>query len=348
VDDNNINLVVAVGHLSRYGLKPETVTSGEMALESIRTKKYDLIFMDHMMPGMDGIETTKLIRCLGDNHYEHVPIIAFSANAVSGARETFLEAGMNDFISKPIEAAELNKMLLKWLPPGKLINGETEEEVKTMLTNADFDELLARLACIDDLNVAEGLTRVDRNEDVYISILRQFCKGLDKDIEAVRAFAVKKDWKGYSIRVHALKGVFANLGNQFLSDWALVLEKASAGGETGRCERETKYFCEEIDFFRIRLLQTSLMEESAKKGVKKKISVENLLEALENLNAACLGCDASAADSAVETLVTVKFSEDLDPLVEAIRELVESFDYEEAIIKCVALKEILKVEYRKP
>ncbi|MDR1622313.1 MAG: response regulator [Synergistaceae bacterium] len=348
VDDNDINLTVAAGYLSRHGLKPATATSGEMALESIRTKQYDLIFMDHMMPGMDGIEATKLIRGLGDDYCGHVPIIALSANAVSGAREAFLEAGMNDFISKPIEAVELNEMLLKWLPPGKLTKREAEEEIKTTPKNADFDELLARLACVDDLSVAEGLTRVDRNEDVYISILRRFCKGLDKDIEAVRAFAAKKDWKGYSIQVHALKGVFANLGNPFLSGWALVLEKASAGGEAEKCERETERFCEAMDFFRIRLLQTSLMEEPAKEGVKKKISAENLLEALENLHAACLGCDANAADAVVEPLVTVKFSENLDPLVEEICELVESFDYEEAVIKCAALKEILKMEETKP
>jgi HPt (histidine-containing phosphotransfer) domain-containing protein len=248
---------------------------------------------------------------------------------------------MNDFVSKPIEAAELNDMLLKWLPPEKLIE-ETKDETAATQENADFDELLAQLMRVDDLNVAEGLLRVDGNRDVYVSILRQFCKGLDKDIEAVRAFAAQKEWKEYSIRVHALKSVFANLGNRFLSEWALALEKASAAGEEKKCERETEHFCEEMNFFRVRLLGTSLMENPNKDGLKKKIPAEELLETLENLSAACLGCDANAADAAAETLMTAEFREDVDPLLEEICDLVESFDYEEAAAKCEALKEILK------
>jgi CheY-like chemotaxis protein len=344
VDDNDVNLTVAVAYLSKHGVRAETAESGELALKFVRTRKYDLVFMDHMMQGMDGIETTQHIRGLGDDYYEHVPIIALSANAVSGAREAFLRAGMNDFISKPIKAAELNEMLLKWLPPEKLISKEVEEveeETKTTGEDADFVALLAQLARVDDLNVTEGLAWADQNKDVYISILRQFCKGLDKDIEVIRAFMEKKEWKDYSIRVHALKSVFATMGNRFLSDWALVLEKASAGGETKKCEYETERFCEEMDLFRIRLLRTSLMEKLGSEAVRKKFPVEKFLETLESLKTACLNYDTNAADAVVESLGTVESRGDLDPLVEEVCDLVKSFDYEEAAGKCEALKKAL-------
>jgi signal transduction histidine kinase/DNA-binding NarL/FixJ family response regulator/HPt (histidine-containing phosphotransfer) domain-containing protein len=353
VDDNDVNLTVAVGFLSKHGIKPETTTSGESALKLVRTRKYDLIFMDHMMPGMDGIEATKLIRAMGDDYYERVPIIALSANAVSGIRETFIEAGMNDFVSKPIKAAELNEVLLRWLPPEKLINEEaTNEEAKekTMLTpeNDGFDELLEQLSLVEDLNVSEGLARVDGNRGVYVSILRQFCKGLDKSIESIRDFAAQKEWKEYSIRVHSLKSVLASFGNQLLSTWALALEKASASGETEKCERETESFCKEMHFFRERLMGTSLMEKPSKDGGGKKIPVEELLETLENLSAACLDCDANAVDAAVEILTAAEFRDDLEPLVEEICEFVECFEYEEAVNKCSELKEILQKDVLSP
>ena len=115
VDDNAINLTVALGHLEMHEVYADTAESGAEALEMIQSCDYDIIFMDHMMPGMDGTETAEQIRALGGK-YAEVPIIALSANAVSGARELFLSSGMNDFISKPIDSAELNAALIRWIP----------------------------------------------------------------------------------------------------------------------------------------------------------------------------------------------------------------------------------------
>jgi PAS domain S-box-containing protein len=341
VDDNDVNLTVAVAYLSKHGVKPETAESGEAALNLVQARRYDLVFMDHMMQGMDGIETTRRIRGLGDDHCKHVPIIALSANAAPGAREAFLKAGMNDFVSKPIRAAELNRILLKWLPPEKLINEDAEEKTKAAGEASEFDELLTQLARVADLNVTEGLAWAAQSKDVYVSVLRQFCKGLDEEIKAIRAFMAGEKWKDYSIRVHALKSVFATMGNRFLSDWALVLEKASAGGETEKCKRETERFCEEMDLFRVRLLQTSLMEQRAGESVKKELSPEKFLETLETLKKACLHYDTSAAEEAAESLGAVEAREDLDPLIEEICEFVKSLDYEKAAAKCEELEEAL-------
>jgi CheY-like chemotaxis protein len=113
VDDNVVNLKVAAGLLGKYGFITESVTSGLKALEKVKEKDYDVIFMDHMMPGMDGIECTQAIRAL-KGKYEKQLIIALSANAVSGMREQFLEAGMNDFLVKPIIAQDLQKIIKTW------------------------------------------------------------------------------------------------------------------------------------------------------------------------------------------------------------------------------------------
>jgi CheY-like chemotaxis protein len=119
VDDNDVNLLVASELLKQYDIEADTAKSGEEALRMMDAKRYDLVFMDHMMPDMDGIETTERIRAHGDWRAE-VPIVALTANAISGMRELFLSKGMSDFISKPIELETLNRVLRTWLPPEKL------------------------------------------------------------------------------------------------------------------------------------------------------------------------------------------------------------------------------------
>ena len=123
VDDSQINLKVAVAYLERHGIHAETALSGEEALMKIKrpgAHAYSIVFMDHMMPGMDGIETTRRIRDYG---LADLPIVALTANAVDGIRDVFLGAGMNDFLSKPIDPIELNKALIRWLPAGLLAAG---------------------------------------------------------------------------------------------------------------------------------------------------------------------------------------------------------------------------------
>ncbi len=124
VDDNKINLRVAQGLLKKFSITPQLVSSGKECLELLKKENdYDLIFMDHMMPGMDGIDATKAIRSMG-GHYEKLPVIALTANAVKGMEQEFLAGGMDDFLAKPIELKSLNNILKKWLPDEKLIAKE--------------------------------------------------------------------------------------------------------------------------------------------------------------------------------------------------------------------------------
>jgi signal transduction histidine kinase/CheY-like chemotaxis protein len=121
VDDNPVNLAVAKGLLARYGIAVETATGGEEALGKIKRTEYDLIFMDHMMPGMDGLDATRAIRALGGRYAQDI-IIALTANAVSGVREQFLNAGMNDFLAKPVIIKDLQEILQKYLPSEKILS----------------------------------------------------------------------------------------------------------------------------------------------------------------------------------------------------------------------------------
>ncbi|MDR2593186.1 MAG: response regulator [Fibromonadaceae bacterium] len=124
VDDIDANLKVVKGLMQPYKMQVDLCTSGAEASEMVKANSYDLVFMDHMMPEMDGIEATKLIREMAKEnpHYANLPIIALTANAVSGVKEMFLENGFNDFLSKPIDIINLNSILEKWLPKEKQEN----------------------------------------------------------------------------------------------------------------------------------------------------------------------------------------------------------------------------------
>lgn len=118
VDDNEINLIVASELLLSYGIEADLAESGYVALEMVQRKEYDLVFMDHMMPELDGVDTTKLIREMG-GRYLNLPIVALTANALLESKKELLSSGLNDFVSKPIDTAELHRVLQKWLPDEK-------------------------------------------------------------------------------------------------------------------------------------------------------------------------------------------------------------------------------------
>lgn len=128
VDDNRVNLLVAEGLMQPFQIQVTLADSGKKALQLIKEYSYDLVFMDHIMPEMDGIETTKAIRKMPGEYYQKLPIVAFSANAVNNARELLLTGGMNDFVAKPVEVGELTRALLTWLPEEKVIREPAETD----------------------------------------------------------------------------------------------------------------------------------------------------------------------------------------------------------------------------
>ena len=128
VDDGLTNLKVVKGLLSPYGVQVSMCKNGEMALEAVKANRYDMIFMDHLMPGMDGVETTERIRAFDaeDGYFAEIPIVALTANAVIGMREFFLANGFSDFMSKPVDVVKLNSVLEKWIPKEKQLTLKTD------------------------------------------------------------------------------------------------------------------------------------------------------------------------------------------------------------------------------
>lgn len=218
VDDNVINLKVMEGLLRRYQIVPYTATSGAAALQMMEKIRFDLVFMDYMMPGMDGAETMERIRAMEGEYYRKVPVVCVTANTVSGAREQLLQTGFNEFISKPVEVRQLEKILKSYLhveiyEPEK----ELEKEPETGTTGeAEISRIDRRM----------GETYCGSKED-YQEILKIFCDyGAEKKREIQNLYE-KHDWKGYAIEIHALKSTSLGIGAVRLSELAKRLELAA-------------------------------------------------------------------------------------------------------------------------
>lgn len=234
VDDNAMNLAVAQGLLKQTRLQVDVASSGEECLELVKHKKYHLICMDHMMPGMDGVETLHALQELEGNPVQDVPVIALTANAVAGARELYLNEGFQDYLTKPIDADKFENMLIEYLPDevvymtqGQNIEMELEYERQDAELSSDIRE--NQLYMIG-FHVRNGLKYMGGDTELYSKVLHDFHQVLEEKEEALRGFLKNEDMPGYAIVVHSLKGNARNLGADELADEAFELEKMSKAG----------------------------------------------------------------------------------------------------------------------
>ncbi len=231
VDDNKVNLKVAEGLLRPYQMHLETADSGMMAIEMLKNREYDLIFMDHMMPQMDGVETTRIIRAMEEERFHAVPIIALSANAVRGARELFLEAGMNDFVPKPIEMRVMDRTLRQWLPDAKILsNRNAEEETGGEEASEEAGALSWHMEGID---AAVGMKYSGDDENLYREVLSDYMDTIEEKANIIEKAVADGDLETYTIEVHSLKSISKSIGALELSDLAKDLESNGKNSEWG-------------------------------------------------------------------------------------------------------------------
>ena len=217
VDDNVINRKVARGFLKNYAFDLTEAGSGPEAIELVRSVRYDIIFMDHMMPGMDGIETAEIIRkdC-GENGITPV-MVALTANAMEGMREHFLECGFQDFIAKPLDRKELNQLLLRWVPE-KYRQRESGEGESNPLDPSDFR--------IDGVDMEVAMQYYSGDEEGFVDLLELYFMDGRQKIKLLQEL-VESDILRYQIEVHGLKSASANIGAMNVSSMARAQENAA-------------------------------------------------------------------------------------------------------------------------
>ena len=229
VDDTKMNLTVAVELLKSTQLQIDTVNGGKEAVTKAKEKVYDLILMDQRMPLMDGSEALNLIKSQKDSLNKETPIICMTADAIIGAKERYIAEGFSDYLTKPIDSKELEKMLIKYLPEDKVTLALDEVTDKSY---EEKDENLSKYISLYQAGIDPriGLTYCQNDDALYRSILKEFAQsGKDKTAE-INRFYDGRDWDNYGIIVHAIKSSARMIGANELADEAMNLEKAAKEG----------------------------------------------------------------------------------------------------------------------
>ena len=241
VDDTEMNLTVFKGLLKKTRIIIDTATSGNDALKMIRVRHYDMIFIDHRMPVMDGIDTLNAMNELEGNKSKGVPCIAFTANAGAGSREKYKSYGFDDYISKPVSPSELEEIILRYLPPEKIELIDTDEAMADDRQEEIRDE---DQDFINAYQAAEGLSyNVAIASCGDVSVLKDsaitFYKTIDERAEEIRSFLENEDVTNYTIKVHALKSSARIIGAVDLSVKAEYLERCGNEGNLEEIKKRT-------------------------------------------------------------------------------------------------------------
>ncbi|MCL2718148.1 MAG: ATP-binding protein [Lachnospiraceae bacterium] len=319
VDDVVPNIYVAKGLLAPYELKVDSADSGYAAIEKIKSgKAYDIIFMDHMMPDMDGIEAVKHIRSLG---YEH-PIVALTANAVAGQANLFLENGFDDYLSKPIDLRQLNKLLNKMIRDKQTPEVIEKARKAAALRRASMqpDENIKVKALLFDkningLDINDGIGNMGGDEKAYIQVLRSYAINVRSQlpvIESVDETTLDK----YKITVHGIKGTSYYIGARSIGDLAKALEKASNSDDISYVRKSNPVFLEAVKTL-IDSLDTMFFDIDSEDP--KPVKSEPDKETLAKLRNACRSFNMDDLDAAIEEIEKYRYESD-DGFMDWLRE----------------------------
>ena len=258
VDDYDMNLSVMRNFLGLYGIVPDLAASGTEAIEAVNRKDYHIIFLDHMMPGLDGIETLARLK---EYHLikEGMVVIALTANAVVGARDTYIQAGFDDYLTKPIEVKKLEETLLHYLPKDlvhydkppetpaeeeKAGEEEVSDDTETPKIEETDDDAFAAALEKMGISVEEGLVYSADSMEIYREVLASFVEKSAERGDDLAADFEKKDWKAYQILVHSFKSGSRTVGAMEVSEQARALEMAAKEGDTAYVEEHHAAFLE--------------------------------------------------------------------------------------------------------
>lgn len=323
VDDNAINLTVAKGLLDPLHMKIDTVESAAACIEALKNKKYDIILMDHMMPEVDGIEATHIIRRLIPG-YAEVPIIALTANAVGGAKEMFIREGMNDFVAKPIETKTIVAKIRKWLPEEKVLASSGNSSNSTKASESNEDSIKLDTLEIEGLDI-KGAVKLLGNEKLYMQILREYYLAIDARKEIIRNAYESKDYPRYTIEVHSLKSTSRQIGADSLASFAARLEQAGNTGDYDLINKSTENLLEE--YTQLDELLSQVFPDAKADVIQVKADSDSTKQCLEELMEALNEMDTLVIDEVVEKFAQFDFTDQTEiDLLDQLRGAAEEYD----------------------
>ena len=235
VDDNEVNLKIVVGLAKNTKLQIDTALSAAEGLKLIRQHSYQLLLIDHMMPEMDGIEMLQHVKTMDGGIYKDIPAVAITANALSGAKQTYLDAGFCGYLSKPIDPERFEQIIKDNLPQEYVTecedgNGDTATEGQE--TDGTSDPKQAEEWSIPGIDIAKALSYIGGSRELYISLLQTYLDGSEERIRKLEECKNKEDIFNYDITIHGLKGISASIGADSMAVAAAGLEEACKDPQT--------------------------------------------------------------------------------------------------------------------
>ncbi|MCR5594827.1 MAG: response regulator [Lachnospiraceae bacterium] len=350
VDDIPINIKVFQSLLKRTEILIDTASSGMESLAMMRKVKYDVIFMDHMMPEMDGVET--LERMKGDRFNVNrfvTPVIALTANAVSGARELYMEKGFEDYLTKPIDSLKLEAILLKYLDPSLVTILEEEPEdtdvidttsnktavelTETSTGNGEKeDEIISKLRLIEDIDVDAGI-ETSGGADIFEDVVRDYSETVGQYSDRIENFYIERDVDNYRIQVHALKSISRLAGALKISELARELEAAADAGNLEFIQANTvSLLC---SYRKLGSRLSEIFGEPGKAEVmddRPLIDTDMLKDAYATMREAVASFDYDLIESVMSELENYAITEEYKDSYERIKTLIAEVNFDDLAV----------------
>lgn len=324
VDDNAVNLMVEESLIKQTKVKVETADSGEVALSYLRKRQYDLVLLDHMMPGMDGIDTLKAMK--KENLNQGVPVLVLTANAISGARDMYLEYGFQDYLSKPVSGYQLEKALLKWLPEKKIQKISRDLEGSTVKNERPQAEELASIIDVEKALIysPDGMEGVLKNIGFYLENANVSRQNLTQAVE-------KEEIQNYRNYAHSLKSSSALIGATKMSEFALIMENKSKDGDLEFIKEHHEEFISMYEQL-CRQLQVYFDSQTDTNQQRKK-SCETMKEQLKQMEAAAKNWDMVKVGEQLKQMednyANTYLTDTLRKQQQRLRKAYENMDFEE-------------------
>lgn len=320
VDDTEVNLLVFKNLLKRTKLQIDTATSGNEGIALYKRNKYDAIFLDHMMPEKDGIETITEMKGIQDSPNTLTPIICLTANAISGMREMYINAGFNDYITKPIDPKRLEVLLFEYLPKEKIAPASDD--------SSDGDCFIPDFVWkIRSIDVNAGILHCGSQKS-YMDTLKTYFDSGQKNAEEIEKYWNGKDIKNTTVKIHALKSTSRVIGAMELGDFAARLEKAGEEGDVKTLETDIEKL---LIMYRSLLTEMEMLGsiDGGVEGSDKPLILEqDIKKTYETISKLCEAFDFNGVAETVKSLEKYRFPEREAAKIETIKKAVDNFDYD--------------------
>lgn len=343
VDDEPMNRLVAEEIFKGYQMQVQTAESGRMAIDLCEKEDFDLVFLDHMMPEMDGVETLKRLRKIQTNSQQKLIIIAFTANAVSGAREMFLREGFDEFVSKPIEYSEMEHVLRKVLPKSAIVMADETIQSKRVYATKEKDPW----SFMTEINTKSALAYCKNDMDFYRELLDKFAMDAVQKEKEIDSFFEQEDYHNYRILVHALKSTAKMVGADALSHLAKESEAAVQNKDIAYVREHHKELLAKYHEV-VRQISEALgrgenTAEQSYSETRKEISCDELLAKLMELKEWLAAFEIDKAEVVISQISESEYQgTSVKELLREVRGDVEDFEFSEAGRKVEELLERMK------